>query len=175
MIKSVKKARIFITLILPACLFCACGRDAGLDRFYSEMEEFTRKAEEDFSALNAVDPDSETAVEDMLAAMDELAVTFQELSDMEVPDEFSSIEDLADDAGSYMKEAASLYHEAYADGTYAANVAEAAQENYKRAVKRMEYISIVLQGEMPTDEDVTITTENDAPGFREDASEETEE
>ncbi|MFR6330796.1 MAG: hypothetical protein ACLUOI_19690 [Eisenbergiella sp.] len=40
-------------------------------------------------------------------------------------------------------------------------------EYYNRAIKRINYISEILQGEMPTDDSIVITTENDAPGFKE--------
>ncbi len=60
-------------------------------------------------------------------------------------------------ASSYMTEAAALYHEAYADGGYSENTAATAQENYDRAVMRMNVISEVLQGETPTDAAVTVT------------------
>ena len=46
------------------------------------------------------------------------------------------------------------------------NVASAALEYYNRAVKRLNYISLILQGEMPTDDSITIITENDAPVLR---------
>ncbi len=163
-----------VVLMAPAFL-SGCGKDGELDDFYTAMDAFTIQANQDFEALSQLDPASETAVEDLLAAMDQLAASFETLSEIPVPRQFSAMEDLADEASSYMTEAASLYREAYADGQYAENVAEAAQENYDRAVKRMEYISQILQGELPTDASITITTENDAPGFKEDQEEGMEE
>lgn len=121
------------------------------------METFTEQADLDFQALSGIDPSSETAVGDLLSAMDSLSETFQ--LDISVPEEFSSIEEIADEASSYMTEAASLYHEAYADGGYAENIAAMAQENYDRVVMRMNIISEVLPGETPTDASVTVTTE----------------
>lgn len=70
-----------------------------------------------------------------------------------------------------MSQAASLYREAYGGEEYNENVAAAAAEYYNRAIKRINYISEILQGEMPTDDSIVITTENDAPGFKEDAGE----
>ena len=142
-------------------LLSGCGKDRELEQFYSEMEEFTRQAEQDFQTLSAIDPASENAVDELLSAMDSLSQTFSLLSQIPIPEEFASIEEIAAEAASYMAEAASLYHEAYADGSYAENTAAAAQENYDRAVMRMDIISQVLQGEMPTEEAVTITTQPD--------------
>lgn len=152
--------------------FCSFGRlrqNAELDKFYSEMDDFTAQVNISFDNLNSVDPESETGVEDMLAAMDDLAAQFTVLADIEVPRQFSAVEDLADEAGENMTEAARLYREAYADEEYNENVASAALEYYNRAVKRLNYISLILQGEMPTDDSITIITENDAPGFKEDS------
>ena len=43
------------------------------------------------------------------------------LADIEVPRQFSAVEDLADEAGENMTEAARLYREAYADEAYNEN------------------------------------------------------
>lgn len=168
-----KKILIYKTAAAAALLIglgslSACKGNSELDEFFSAMEDFNTQADQDFEALSQVDPESQSGVEDMLAAMDQLAASFTALGEIPVPKEFSAVESLADEAASYMSEAAVLYRQAYADGAYASNVADAAHENYSRAVKRLEYISDILQGEMPTDDGITITTENDAPGFKED-------
>lgn len=151
---------------LAACLslflLSGCGKDQELEQFHSEMENFTERANQDFQTLSAIDPSSENAVDELLTAMDSLAETFTMLAEISIPEEFSSIEEIADEASSYMTEAAALYREAYADGGYSESTAAAAQENYDRAVMRMNIISEVLQGETPTDAAVTITTESAA-------------
>ena len=134
---------------LSLLLLSGCGKDQELEQFYSEMESFTERANQNFQTLSGIDPSSENAVDELLAAMDSLAETFTVLAEISVPDE----------ASSYMTEAAALYHEAYADGGYSENTAATAQENYDRAVMRMNVISEVLQGETPTDAAVTVTTE----------------
>lgn len=169
-----KTSAWILGLYITAFVFTGCGGDAALDQYYTDMEQFTSQANMDFSTLNGIDPASETAVDDMLDAMDQLALSFQSLANISVPKQFLSIESLADEAGSYMTEAASLYHQAYGDGNYHEDIAAAALENYNRAVKRMDYISEILQGQMPSDDSITITTENDAPGFKEDGLPEAE-
>ena len=157
-VRSVHRA-----VCLAGCLFLllltGCGKDLELEQFYSEMESFTERAAQDFQTLSGIDPSSETAVDELLSAMDSLAETFSLLAEISVPEEFASIEEIADEASSYMTEAAALYREAYADGEYSENTAATAQENYDRAVMRMNIISEVLQGETPTDASVTVTTE----------------
>ena len=151
--------RICLAGCLSLLLLSGCGEDAELELFYSEMEAFTDRAEQDFQTLSSIDPASENAVNELLSAMDSLSETFAMLAEISVPEEFASIEEIADEASSYMSEAAGLYHEAYADGSYSENIAATAQENYNRAVMRMDIISAVLQGETPTGEAVTVTTE----------------
>ena len=167
--KKEKKTYLLTAVLLISALLAGCGKNAEVDKFYSEMDDFTAQVNISFDNLNSVDPESETGVEDMLAAMDDLAAQFTVLADIEVPRQFSAVEDLADEAGENMTEAARLYREAYADEEYNENVASAALEYYNRAVKRLNYISLILQGEMPTDDSITIITENDAPGFKEDS------
>ena len=164
--KKGKKTCLLTAVLLVSALLAGCGKNAELDKFYSEMDDFTAQVNISFDNLNSLDPESETGVEDMLAAMDDLAAQFTVLADIEVPRQFSAVEDLADEAGENMTEAARLYREAYADEEYNENVASAALEYYNRAVKRLNYISLILQGEMPTDDSITIITENDAPVLR---------
>lgn len=158
LIRPVRKA-VCLAGCLSLLLLTGCGKDQELEQFYSEMESFTERAAQDFQTLSGIDPSSETAVDELLSAMDSLAETFSLLAEISVPEEFASIEEIADEASSYMTEAAALYREAYADGGYSENTAATAQENYDRAVMRMNIISEVLQGETPTDASVTVTTE----------------
>ena len=157
-VRSVHRA-VCLAGCLSLLLLTGCGKDQELEQFYSEMESFTERAAQDFQTLSGIDPSSETAVDELLSAMDSLAETFSLLAEISVPEEFASIEEIADEASSYMTEAAALYREAYADGEYSENTAATAQENYDRAVMRMNIISEVLQGETPTDASVTVTTE----------------
>lgn len=57
-----------------------------------------------------------------------------------------------------MQEADSLYHEACSAETFDQERASAAQEHYQRAMKRIHYIGIMLQGRTPDDEEITIIT-----------------
>ena len=165
------KTGLLAAAFLAAALLAGCGKNAELDKFHTEMENFTQQANETFDVLNNIDPESDTAMEDMLTALYYLAAEFNTLAEIEVPRQFSAIENLADEAGDNMSQAASLYREAYGGEEYNENVAAAAAEYYNRAIKRINYISEILQGEMPTDDSIVITTENDAPGFKEDAGE----
>ena len=78
-----------------------------------------------------------------------MSVQFEKLAELEVPEEFISIEELADDASDYMNEAVRLYSEAYEEDYVSDSLIQAAIENYDSAMKRINYIAILLQGEIP--------------------------
>lgn len=152
--------KLVCSCFLVALLLCGCGKNESLEKYYDEMNSFTEDIQKSFNVLNSIDPSSENAVEEMLSVMNSLSDSFQILAEIDVPDEFLANESLADEAASYMKEAAVLYAETYSGDSYNESIAEAAQENYNRAVKRLNYISQILQGEMPEDESVTVITED---------------
>lgn len=157
--------RIHILLVAMCLLFLTgCGGDQQLDTFHDEMDNFYNSLSTAVVTLENIDPESETAVDDMLTQLDSLAVLFDSLAGMDYPDPFSNIQDTAVEASEYMTVAAELYHEAYADG-YDDALAEAAGENYSRAMKRINYIAILLQGRYPEDENVTVISEPDEPDW----------
>ena len=71
----------------------------------------------------------------------------------------AGIDELAAQAAEHMQEADSLYHEACSAETFDQERASAAQEHYQRAMKRIHYIGIMLQGRTPDDEEITIIHE----------------
>lgn len=154
-------------LILGICLLLlsGCGNNQDLDVFHDEMDDFYDSLSAAVNVLENIDPDSESAVEDMLSQLDTMSSLFDELAAIEAPDPFENIEEIADEAAEYMAEASVLYHEAYADGSYDDAIGDAANENYSRAMKRVNYIAILLQGRYPEDENVIIVPESDEPDW----------
>ena len=152
-----KKIPVAATLILVSILFTSCGStDQALDDYQKNMTTFNDSLSSTTEAINAIDTTSPDATEQLLSYLDELDVIFKDLAAMEVPVQYSAIESLADEAGSYMTEAVSCYHAAFADGSYDDYNATLAQEDYKRAMTRVQYIGDILMGVMPEGENVTI-------------------
>ena len=82
------------------------------------------------------------------------------MSELEVPKNFSGCEELADDAYTYMQEADRLYKEWAADPENAdEQLVDMARQNYDRALTRVSYISVILQGGVPEGDGVSITEE----------------
>ena len=87
---------------------------------------------------------------------------FAEMGNLPVPEQFANIEELADDASANLSKSVALYHQAFdEEGEYDPQVVNAALEYYSRAFKRLDYISTILQGELPEDESITIIHEGD--------------
>lgn len=153
------KLLLLSALLLSALCLSGCGKDAALEEYKENMTTFTENVSDIKIRMEEIDTDSEDANTALLSCLDELQVQFTLLSEMEVPNSFSNIESLADEAAEYMTEAVSLYHEVFEATEYDAATADVAAQNYDRAMKRLSYISSLLQGELPDDENIIITEE----------------
>lgn len=150
-------------LLLSAILLClflsGCGKkNQELTEYQENMTTFYEQVSTISASIEAIDPASETATADLLSNLDLMSEQFQYLSEMTVPKEFENVESLANDASSYMSQAVELYHEAYSNGSYNEYTAQAAYEYYARAMTRISYISDLLQGKIPDDANVVVTT-----------------
>lgn len=136
-------------LCLGMLLFTGCGEREELTVFKENMNSFYEEVSAIESNIQNIDENSEDAVTTLLINMEQMAVQFQQLSELEVPTEFISVEDLADDAYEYMAEAVRLYEEAYEEDYVSDPLIQAASENYSSAMRRINYIALLLQGEIP--------------------------
>lgn len=155
---------LILTFFLLFLTGCGSGNQQ-LDTFHDDMDDFYDSLSTTVGALESIDPQSDTAVEEMLTQLDSMTVLFESLASMEYPEPFENIQETAFEASEYINAATELYHEAYADGSYDDSLAEAASENYTRAMKRINYIAILLQGRYPEDENVTVISEADEPDW----------
>ncbi len=150
------KKTLALILALAMCLaLAACGEDPVLSRFRDEMDNFCTRISEIDSSINNIDAQSENAISELLACLDDLDLIFQDFAELDFPEEFDYLEELADEAGQYMTEAVKSYHEAYSNGSYNEYTAEYARQNYSRAYKRVQIIITFLHGEEPSDADLT--------------------
>jgi len=152
-----QKNRILLLAIALVMILTACG-NSSLTTFQYNMNEFLKDITKVDNQMNKIDPDSEDAVSEMLECMNAMNKTFEELANIKVPTEFLSIETLADEASEYMDMALDNYSEAFSNpASYDASKGKLASEYLKRALKRKEYIAIILQGDVPEGEGVVIT------------------
>lgn len=150
------KIRLLIAGFLVSASLSACGEDPELTQFRNSIEDFCTEISQIDTSINSIDASSESAVSELLSCLDELEVAFQGFADLDFPDEFDYLEEIADEAGDYMSTAVSGYHEAYGAGAYDQYTAAYASENYSRAYKRVQIIITFLHGETPEDVDLQM-------------------
>ncbi len=150
-----------ILTALSLVFLTGCGEKPELTEYKENMSLFYNDLTAAGEVINGIHPDSPDAVFLLLDAMDAMDQNFQYLASIEVPEEFSNIEVIADEAAAYMSQAAGLYHTAYESPEYDENAGAAAVLNYQAAMKRVGYIATLLQGEIPQGDDVIMTEGND--------------
>lgn len=136
-----------------------CGSNSELSTYKNQMNDFFNQVSEIDENINSIDPNSETAITELLSYLDELDSAFSEMAEYKVPDDFTNVEELADEASENMSLAVSTYHEAYGTDSYNEYTAAEADEYYQRANKRLQYIIDILHGEIPEGDDITIVGE----------------
>lgn len=157
-----------VAIILSAVMalsLSACSASSGskeLNEYKKSMESFFSALEKADETINAIDPDNQEAMELLYESFADLESAYYTMAELTVPledapDTFVYIEPLADEAYDYMLQASEYMHDAYSDSSYNENVLEAAMECYKRASKRVLYIIDLLHGEIPSDENISIT------------------
>lgn len=159
LLKKKKSFRPQLMLIIAfLLLITGCGKDAEIETYKANMNQFFENVRIYDSSINAIDPDSETAVADLLALLDSMNISFEQMASLEVPDGFPGVEELADEASAYMSEAVSYYHQAY-ENEYNASLESAARQNYEYANVRIQYILSIFHGDIPEE----IFTYEDEP------------
>ncbi len=157
-----KKRLCMLLLILTATAFTGCGNkeNEALEQYKEEMSTFRENIAGLVDTIDNIDPNAEGSISELLSCLDKMETEFAKMGNLEVPQQFASVEELADDAAANLSKSVSLYHQAFDNAeTVNPQYAEAAREYYERAFKRVEYIGTILSGELPDDENVTIVTE----------------
>ena len=145
---NTKHKIILLLTVLTAFFLTGCGKDAELENYKANMNQFFENIRVIDSSINALDPNSETAVSDLLSLLDSMNTSFEQMASLDVPDGFPCVDELADEASEYMSEAVSYYHQAYENG-YNANLEDAARQYYESANVRFQYIVSILHGDIP--------------------------
>lgn len=145
---NTKHKIILLLTFLTAFFLTGCGKDAELENYKANMNQFFENIRVIDSSINALDPNSETAVSDLLSLLDSMNTSFEQMASLDVPDGFPGVDELADEASEYMSEAVSYYHQAYENG-YNANLEDAARQYYESANVRFQYIVSILHGDIP--------------------------
>ena len=155
-----KKLRGLCVIYLSALFLMGCGKDEALDEYQANMETFFNDIAEINDNMNSIDVTGEGYINEFFGYLDALDEEVAWMAELEVPEEFSAVDDLADQASENMTQAVSYYHLAYGGEEYNADMESAAREYYDRANTIIQYIITILHGEIPEGEGVTYTEES---------------
>lgn len=156
--------KIYLLSVILILLFCCgCGNTDKLNAYYDGMQSFTSNVQIITEELEMVDISKETSPKQISALLDRLLEQFKIMSELDVPKNFATNEELADDAYNYMNEAVVLFKEFVTDMEDDDKL-RMAKENYERAMTRVNYMSVVLQGQLPEGDNISVY-EEDATDF----------
>lgn len=154
------KIAILCAVLLCSLLLTACGEDEELTAYQADMSLFFEHIASYHEGMNAIDASAPDAKNQLLSYLDQLEAEFTWMAELTVPDEFSAVDSLADEADENMRQAVALYHSAYEAEIFDEPTAQAAREYYDRANIRIQYIISILHGEIPEGEGITYTEES---------------
>ncbi len=156
--------RAALLFLLSSLMLSGCGQQNPVNnQFENEMNAFCDRIVEIDSSINKISNETgdkaglEAAKEDLLDCLSNLNDEFIKFANMDFPEEYDYLEQMADEAGDYMTEAVNTYNTMYGteDG-YNVNLEDYADENYARAYKRVRIITALLRGETPDEEGLIV-------------------
>lgn len=156
------KNRYLTMLAMMTTILCLSGCNTKTDEekeladFSASISSFTSIIKDADEHINAIDVSSVNAPKELLEILDELDTEFKKLAELNVPEQYRSIEKLADEASTNMSNAVSFYHSAYDTGVYNEQDVDIAYQYYTRAMTRVQYIGYILVGEVPEGENITV-------------------
>lgn len=159
------KKKLLTILTIMTALLCLNGcntktsEEKELADFSASISAFTTVIKEADIKINSIDAASTEAPSELLELLDGLDEEFKKLAELAVPEQYRSIEDLADEASTNMSNAVSFYHNAYDTGIYNEQDADIAYQYYTRAMTRVQYIGYILVGEVPEGDNITVQEE----------------
>ena len=163
MIRDIKRfVSVLVCTVLCVSLCCVsgCGKQAdnGLEEYKASMTEFYDKLSYYDKSINGIDPNADNAKNQLLAYLDEMNESYKTMAELEIPEQFDSISEIAVEAADYMQMADEFYHLAY-DGAFDEDNEQLAAQYYQRANSRVQVMLTVLHGEIPQGEGINVTTE----------------
>lgn len=156
---SKNKCKYIIGTLTTVLCLTACGHtneEKELADFSSSISSFTASIQDANQQINELDVNDANASQELLSILDGLDEKFKELADLSVPEQYQSIETLADEASENMTNVVSYFHSAYEGEAFDEQDADVAYQYYTRAMVRIEYIGYVLVGEIPENDHVKV-------------------
>ena len=161
---TVNKLVILCVSLICGLWLTGCGEDEKLNAYQEDMNTFFEHIADFNDGMNSIDASADDAVDQLLSYLDQLEAEVAWMAELETPNQFSAVDSLADEADENMKQAVALYHNAYEAEEFDEITAQVARQYYDRANLRIQYIIMILHGEIPEGEGITYTEENSILG-----------
>ena len=154
-----KKTALLLALVVGMLTTgCAGQTNEELESYKESMTKFYNELSGYNDAINNIDPNSEGAKSELLGYLDNMNESYKTMAQVQIPEEFSGISDIAVEAADYMQMADEFYHQAY-DNDFDEESEALASQYYQRANNRVLVMLQVLHGEVPSGEGITVTTQ----------------
>lgn len=140
-----RKYHLYIFFAFICFMLSGCGKTE-TEIYTEQMSLFYENVNNISASINAIDPESETASEELLQCLNDMEQSFSSLESISVPKEYAQNEDFGAKASSCMKQAAALYHQAFQSSPFDTDIAADAKSNYENAMKYAEAIGNVMMG-----------------------------
>ena len=161
---TLNKLMILCAILLCGLCLSGCSEDEALTAYQEDMNTFFEHIANYNDGMNAIDASADDATQQLLSYLDQLEAEIAWMAELETPDQFSAADSLADEADENMRQAVELYHRAYEAEVFDEAAAQAAREYYDRANLRIQYIIMILHGDIPEGEGIIYTEENSILG-----------
>ena len=99
------KIVILCVVLLCGILITACGQDEELTAYQEDMNTFFEHIASYHEGMNAIDASAPDAKDQLLSYLDQLQAEFTWMAELTVPDAFSAVDSLADEADENMQQA----------------------------------------------------------------------
>ncbi len=159
---NLKKTSALIASILVMSVLFGCGKSSAeseeLSKYKESMTSFYNKLSFYNTEINTINPEAEDAPSQLLLVMDQMNEAYKNMASCEIPEEFESISEIAQEAADYMQSANDYYHLAY-DDEFNEDDEDLARQYYERANSRVKVMLEVLHGEIPEGDNVIVETQ----------------
>ncbi len=152
----------FLAVVLISCMLSACGSTEQADElsaYHGSVDSFFDKVAACSDYIDTIDPDSEDAPGQFLAAVDELKAAIDDGAQLDAPEEFENAQEMCRQAAFYMDAAAEQYHLAFESEAFDSQAFANAQDYMNESFGRLDYMVTFLHGEIPEGMTVTEDTE----------------
>lgn len=103
-------------IVLTILLLSGCGTSQNLkelQNYRSEMDDFCSSVSSLQSQIDAIDPDSENAQQELLSLLDQLAEVSAKAAEISTPEGYEEAGEMCRRASDYLQEAKGEYHAAF--------------------------------------------------------------